>query len=125
MRLYKPVLVVGQSFVGEKVMTVPDQAMSIREILTRYVRRQPLPQTADGIYVEGLGDLEKMANEDMVDKRERIDSWKDKLSKASEHIKARSQGGGEPLPPGKPPAGDVTGGPVLGQAPPPAPPPGG
>jgi len=112
LQLYPTVKVVGQSFSGEKLVTVPDQSLSIRQILVRYVRRQVLPVSReDGIYVEGLGDLEKISREDMVDRDARIASVRAKVA-AVRPKKVESPA------PGPTPSGVVTGSPGQGQAPP-------
>lgn len=74
-RLYPPVKVTGQSFKNVKKCVVPNQSMSLREILTRFVRREPLPVLNDGLYEDRFGDIEKMKNEDIVD----INARKEKM----------------------------------------------
>jgi len=60
----------GQSFKGDKVWTVPSQSLSLAEIIKRFIRRQPLPTTNDGIYETRFGDIEKMALKDPVEQLE-------------------------------------------------------
>lgn len=66
----------GQSFVGVKRSTVPKQSLSLREILKRYVRREPLPGTNDGIYEERFGDIEKISKADITVQMEKVDELK-------------------------------------------------
>jgi len=60
----------GQSFKGDKRHTVPSQSLSLREILRRYVRRQPLPTSNDVQYDTRFGDIEKMAKLDITEQKE-------------------------------------------------------
>jgi len=66
----------GQSFIGTPKVRVPKQSLSLREILKRYIRREPLPGTNDGIYEERFGDIEKLAKSDIVIQMEKVDSLK-------------------------------------------------
>lgn len=85
--LYPDRKVVGQDFSKEKVIVVPDQSMTLKEILRRFVRRESLPVEHNGIYAEGFGDLEKMVHEDFVEQEERINE----LRKKVEDGKAKSR----------------------------------
>lgn len=128
LRLYPPVKVQGQSFEGAKVHTVPNQSMTLREILKRFVRREPLAINREGTYEERMGDLEKLANEDITVQLERAEELRRKIKdgmseyeKLQDEIKAAKEAkkvseGGEPIAPA-PPKG-VTGKPEDRQAPP-------
>lgn len=78
--LYPPVKVVGQSFAGVQKQVVPKQSMSLREILKRYVRREAIPGTTEGVYEERFGDLEKLSKADIVEQMETVQILKDKIS---------------------------------------------
>lgn len=52
---------------------VPNQSMSIRQILDRFTRGEKLPIGKDGSYFEGPEDLEKAAHKDLTEKEEFID----------------------------------------------------
>lgn len=82
LRLYPNVKVEAQSFANVKIVTVPKQSMSLREIIKRFVRHESLPISQEGIYEENMGDLEKFAREDIFTKHERLDSAR----KRSKHI---------------------------------------
>lgn len=58
------------SDLGGKKITVPDQSMSLKEILQRFVRGEPVPVGRDVQYHESEDDLEKIAHEDLVDQAE-------------------------------------------------------
>lgn len=118
MRLYKPVKVVGQRFDQTKVVVVPNQSMTLKEIIRRFVRKESLPVHQEGIYEDRMGDLEKIANEDIFDKHERASALKSKLKKQQDR---QSRAVESPLPTPAP-SGAVTGSVGSGQAPPPAPP---
>ena len=78
--LYPPVRKVGTSFIGVKRQTVPKQSLSLREILRRFVRREPLPVSKEGVYEERFGDLEKMAQMDIFDKFEKVEWLKAQIA---------------------------------------------
>lgn len=81
LRLYPEVKVLGQSFVGVKRVTVPNQSLSLRDILQRFVRRESLPVLQEGFYEDRFGDLEKIKEEDITQKHERVNELKDVVSK--------------------------------------------
>lgn len=123
MHLYPIVKVIGQDFSKEKSVTVPQQSMTLREIIKRFVRGESLPISKEGTYEERMGDLEKLARADITVQMERVDWLKGRLDAAYKAAEA-SAGKGLPVESpslGTPPKGDVTGGPVVGQAPPAAP----
>lgn len=79
-KLYNSRPIVGQSFKGEKRETLPKQAMSLREILRKFVRREALPAFhSDGVYETRFGDLEKLGTMDMHDQFEHAASLRDKI----------------------------------------------
>lgn len=93
--LYRHVHVRGESFKTVKRSVIPKQSMSLREIVQRFIRRESLPALKEGFYDERFGDLEKMRNEDITQKYDRIDNLKatvkrgkkaeaDKLQKAKD-----------------------------------------
>lgn len=93
------------SFTHCKRETVPGQALSLREIVRRFIRRESLPVGVnDGVYEERFGDLEKFAREDMFDQTQRADEWRSHVRKFNE----RSQ---EPKP--KPDEGTGSDGPPV------------
>lgn len=105
LRLYPPVKVIGQDFSKCKVLTVPGQSLTLREILARFVRRESLPVSKDGFYSEDLGDIEKMAKEDISVNQERIRALKSALKKAEKKAEAERR------------EADRPGGPVLASTP--------
>lgn len=77
---------------------VPDQSMSLEEILTRFVRGESLPVGKEVNHGDESDnplnvDLEKLANSDLVDKEEFIDKLKDLQEKynAQEAKKAQAE----------------------------------
>lgn len=82
--LYPKFLAKGQDFSNVARVTVPKQSLSLREILRRYVRREPLPSTTDGVYEERFGDLEKMSKGDIIDQMENVEVLKGKISRAKQ-----------------------------------------
>lgn len=68
--------IVGQSFKGCEVLTLPNQSLTLKEILQRFVRREALPVAKDGEYTEGYGDLEKIARKDITEQMEIADEFR-------------------------------------------------
>lgn len=85
MRLYPVVVVEGQSFVGEKIITVPKASLSLKQIIERFVRNEPLPVGFDGTYIDVGVDLEKFSNKDFTEQSERIDE----IRSLAERLKQR------------------------------------
>jgi len=77
--LYQKPVIKRQSFAGVKKVVVPKQSMSLREIVRRFVRRESLPVSHEGVYENRFGDLEKMRNLDIVDQLEIADDLKAKI----------------------------------------------
>lgn len=82
LRLYPSVQVARQSFKGVKTVTVPNQSMSLKEILKRFVRKESLAVEHDGFYADNLGDIEKIRNEDIIVQQERAEELKASILKA-------------------------------------------
>lgn len=87
LRLYRPVKVIGQDLSKEKEITVPNQNMSLKEIIQRFMRRESLPVMQKGMYRDDLGDLEKMQNEDITVQMERADDLRTKIKNAETRMK--------------------------------------
>lgn len=72
-----PIPSIGISFKGVKDQVVPDQSLSLREILERFTRGESLPihhEPSEGIQDV---DLEKIRHADLVEQHEFIDSLKE------------------------------------------------
>lgn len=70
-----------------KKRTVPNQSMSLQEIIKRFTRKEALPLEKEVVYEDRFGDLEKLSREDITVRRERardIKQWADKASKQYE-----------------------------------------
>lgn len=59
----------GQDYSNEEVLTVPNQSMSLEEILNRFIRQEPLAIGKDVSYHESEDDLEKLQRLDPVDRQ--------------------------------------------------------
>lgn len=90
MRLYPPCRPTGLSFVGVKRMTVPNQSMSLREIIRRFIRRESLPLSKDGTYEERFEDLEKLSHQDITVRMDRVEDLKVKLDAMAKRINAKA-----------------------------------
>lgn len=89
-RLYPPVKVTGQSFVGVKRVTQPNQSMSLREIVRRFIRRESLPIANQGIFEERFGDLEKISKSDIVEQLERAEELKSQIKSFNKREKDKA-----------------------------------
>lgn len=75
--LYNSRPVVAQSFKDVKRCTVPNQSMSLREIVRKFVRRESvMARSQEGVYESRFGDLEKVKSMDMFDQLEEADRLK-------------------------------------------------
>lgn len=90
---YPKVNVAVKLFEGRyaKRMTVPSQSLSLREILRRFVRREALPTSQDGVYEDRFGDLEKMTRLDIVEQMEQVEKWKSQIKAFEERNKAQAE----------------------------------
>lgn len=79
---------VRQMFVGVKRVTVPGQAMSLKEMFRRFVRREPLPVEKKGTYLESDYDLEKVSTMDRVEQEEVLAEMRSKTEAAEGRVKA-------------------------------------
>lgn len=59
--------------ITEKKLVVPNQAMSLHEILERFTRNEQLPIGKETNYDDGEDDLEKMVHLDLVDRAEYVE----------------------------------------------------
>lgn len=120
MRLYPEVKVKRQSFVGHKVHTLPQQAMTLRDIILRFTRKESLPIDKEGVYIDNMGDLEKAQYLDLTEKYERAQAMREKVDKYRKVLIDREEAAKKALespPPGPSTTGAVTGSPGSGQAP--------
>lgn len=122
-RLYPQRPVPVESFKGVKKVVVPNQSMTLHEIIQRFTRKEALPIEKEGFYAENLGDLEKMQREDITVRHERAaeiskatTAWKKREAEKEAAAKKKAEEGasGEPLKGATPPV----------QTPPQTPPPG-
>lgn len=124
LRLYPTVVVKKQSFVGAKIFAVPQQSMTLREIILRFTRKESLPIEKQGVYHEQFGDLEKAQHEDITVRMERAEELKSRIAKGKkafeEREKAAKAKAVESPPPAPTPPGVVTGSAGSGQAPAPS-----
>lgn len=99
MHLYPKVIVIGQDFSGVKVVTVPNQAMTLEEIIKRFTRRESIPIEKDGVYLEGMGDLEKAAHADLTVQHERIAELRKTVARGKEREKKAKESASAGSPP--------------------------
>lgn len=73
-------------------MVVPDQSMTLKEILLRFTRNETLPIGRDPMYSDGLEDIEKLRDMDLVDREAYVTELKAKQAKykAQEEAKRKA-----------------------------------
>lgn len=79
----------GVKITGKKIV-VPDQSLSLQEILDRFTRGEPLEIGRDVQYHESDDDLEKMSHLDPVDKAEYIEKLKETQRKFDRQEKQKA-----------------------------------
>lgn len=88
MRLYPKLAPVRQSFKGVKKTVVPMQSMSLKEIIKRFIRKESLPLSQEGVYEDRYDyDLEKLAHEDLTVKEEILKEAREKTKALDKKVK--------------------------------------
>lgn len=88
------------SFKNEKVVTVPNQSMTLREIIRRFTRKEPLAIEKEGFFETRFGDIDALQRMDITEKIEAIDAIRKYANRAKELLKEKDK----PTPPSAPPA---------------------
>lgn len=70
---------------------VPNQSLTLKDIINRFIRKESLPIGREGTYNENLGDLEKIAREDIVDQKERAANIRSTLERVQKAHEAREK----------------------------------
>lgn len=65
--------------------------MSLREMLRRFVRREPLPVEKEGVYIETEYDLEKIPHMDRTEQEEIHAEMKAKADKAKSKVEKKKK----------------------------------
>lgn len=91
LRLYPPVEITGQDFTKVKSHFLPNQSLTLKDIIKRFIRKESLPIGRDGVYNENLGDIEKMAREDITVQQERAAVWKARATSIKNKLEEQSK----------------------------------
>lgn len=91
LRLYSKAVVRRQTFKGCKILTVPNQSMSLAEILERYTRKESLPLAKEGVYETRFGDLEKIAKQDPVEQLEYAQQLRQQIKDGEQAARDRQE----------------------------------
>lgn len=93
---------------SNEVVVLPNQSMTLADIIKRFVRKESLPVAKEGIYHESEYDLEKVAKADLTERmdvlnevREKVKRTKKKMDEADK-VK-RPPASVDPVPPVDPP----------------------
>lgn len=107
--LYPSKPIVGIDFSGVKKHVVPNQSMTLKEIIRRFVKRESLPAEKQGIYHESDYDLEKVLNEDIVDRHEILEEIKSDVEVKRKKVKDEEaqRAAPSPVPPSSDPKSEV------------------
>lgn len=81
----------GQSFVGVKRVVIPNQSMTLHEILERFTRKEALPVMREGYYETRFGDIEKMSMAPIDVQRDYAENMKQFVKRNGERIKAENE----------------------------------
>lgn len=120
--LYPSVPRVHPDYSKTPVVVVPNQSMTLQEIIKRFLRKEALPIEKNGVYLEGFGDIEKLARQDIIDIAEHGRTLREKFKQYQSLLKVEEEAkkAVESPPVNSPgPQAPVTGAVVGGQAPPP------
>lgn len=87
---YKPPVVVSKALRQGK--TVPDQAMSIKEIVARFTRGIPVDVRArQGVFIDSSEDLEKLSRMDFGEKAAYADELSQRANELDAELKERAR----------------------------------
>lgn len=84
--LYNPRPNVAQDTKGWKKFTIPNQSMTLQEILRRFVKREPLPLEHEGTFYDGEYDLEKLSKADRTEQDEVLSNVRDTVKRLKDDI---------------------------------------
>lgn len=95
MRYYPEVPREPQSFVGVKKCVLPNQSMTLQEIIRRFVKKESLPIEMQGVYNDSYDyDLEKLGKADITVREEVVAELKVQVAegrrKEAEYLKAKA-----------------------------------
>lgn len=86
-RLYPKRPIKGQSFKGVKKHVVPNQSMTLQQILNRFIKHEALPIVKEGYYADQQDiDLEKLPTEDITVREEVYQEHKAKVKGMREKV---------------------------------------
>lgn len=83
--------------ISGKKAVVPDQAMSLQEILTRFTRNEQLPIGKNAQYDDGDHDLEKVQHGDLVDRAEFVEEMREIHKSYDRQEKAKAKAAREKI----------------------------
>jgi len=75
----------GLDFSKEKIVTVPNQAMTIQTIIERFTRGERLPVQHQGSYSTKFGDIEKLKHLDITEQEERANELRNFVGREKEY----------------------------------------
>jgi len=91
LKLYPSFKVKSMDFSKTKRMVVPNQSMTLQDIIRRFTRNESLPIEKRGVYEDRFGDLDKLSREDISVKAERAVQLKNWAVDHEAKLKAEAQ----------------------------------
>lgn len=86
----------GYSFKGAPKLTVPNQSMTLREIIRRFTRKEPLAIQKEGFYETRFGDIDALARMDITEKIEAIDAIRQYANRAKQLLDEKDKATKQP-----------------------------
>lgn len=94
----------GEDYKGVEIVTVPNQSMSLKQIIQRFVKKQPLAIEKEGFYDDSGIDYEKFQRAEFAEQEEyvelqrsRVNTIRDVLAKREVEEKAKAEADKEAL----------------------------
>jgi len=79
------------SFKKVQKVTVPNQSMTLREIIRRFTRKEPLAIEKQGFYETRFGDLDALQRMDITEKIDAIDAIRQYAQRAKTLLEERDK----------------------------------
>lgn len=80
-----------RTFKGVKLVAKPSDALTLLEILQRFIRKEALPVGMEGVYSDQYGDLEKLAKKDITEQMEVADQMREAAARSKKKEKEKKE----------------------------------
>lgn len=99
--LYPKRQVAAQDFKHVKAVTVPNQSLTLAQIIKRFMRKESLPLMHEAVYEDRFGDLEKLQHLDITEKHDRsaeLGRWIKKVEQRAQAQREKEKAAEQPKP---------------------------